>query len=75
MGGMTHPIREWRERSGFGAVAFAKAVGVSYRTLHRIERGKAVPSLRVAEAVARVTGGAVTVRALIEHESERRGAA
>jgi DNA-binding XRE family transcriptional regulator len=68
---MDHPIKAWRERASFQAGAFAKAVGISYRTLHRIERGEVAPSLRVAAAVAKVTGNAVTAKELLAFEKAR----
>ena len=71
---MTHPIQAWRDKASFQAGAFATAVGVSYRTLHRIERGEVAVSLRVAEAVHRVTGGAITAKDLVAYEQARKEA-
>lgn len=58
---MTHPVKSWRERAGFQAGRFAKAIGISYRTLHRLEQGQATPSVATAKRIETVTGGAVTV--------------
>jgi DNA-binding XRE family transcriptional regulator len=68
--GMTHPIKAWRERASFQAGAFAKAVGISYRTLHRIERGEVAPSLKAIAAIERVTGKAVTAADLIRFQEK-----
>lgn len=72
---MTHPIKSWRDRASFQAGAFAKAVGISYRTLHRIERGEVAPSLKTLAAIERVTGRAVTAADLIRFAEKRAEAA
>jgi DNA-binding XRE family transcriptional regulator len=64
---MAHPIKSWRDRASYPAGRFAKAVGISYRTLHRIERGEVAPSLKTIAAVERVTGGAVLAADIIAH--------
>lgn len=67
---MTHPVKSWRERAGFQAGRFAKAIGVSYRTLHRLEQGQATPSVATAKRIETVTGGAVTVAQLAAYSEE-----
>jgi len=53
-----------RRRAGLSQAALARAAGCHASTVRRIERGSS-PGLRVAIAIAKLTGGAVSVDSLV----------
>jgi putative transcriptional regulator len=50
---MENRVRELRERAGLSQNALGAAVGVSRQTINSIERGRYLPSLPLAFALAR----------------------
>lgn len=68
---MAHPLTAWRGAQKISKGKLARAVGVSWRTLHRIERGTATPSLEVALALERETHGTITAELLVASREGR----
>ena len=52
------------------ATAFAARVGISRAYLSQIMSGRKVPSLRVAAAISKATGGVISVTYWLSHEEE-----
>ena len=50
---MDNRVRELREKSGLSQSDLASSLGVSRQTINSIERGRYLPSLPLAFAVAR----------------------
>jgi transcriptional regulator with XRE-family HTH domain len=48
-----------RAEKGIGAIALARAVGISYMSYHRYETGKRTPSVSTAHIFARELGSTV----------------
>lgn len=53
---MENQIKMYREAAGHDQETLAIAIGVSRETVNRYERGKAEPSLAVADVMAHVLG-------------------
>lgn len=58
-------LRTYRKQQGLTLDQFGRGLGVSGVTVHRWEKGKALPSLKQAAEIQRQTAGKVTVADLM----------
>lgn len=58
-------LKKWRESSGLTQQAVAAALGVHVQYVSALERGARRPGMKVATAIRDLTGGAVSLDALV----------
>jgi transcriptional regulator with XRE-family HTH domain len=66
-----HPLKVWRFEHGITLAQLAKRVGVFPSAISLIENRKRQPSLHLAQAIVRETGGAITFADFVLEKSAK----
>lgn len=61
----SHPITAYRKREEVSKAALARAAEISWRHLHRIERGEQSLTANVAKRIEKATKGALNAAELL----------
>jgi transcriptional regulator with XRE-family HTH domain len=65
-------LRHWRERRGYSVRALAKAAGVGYVSIVRIEQGRMSPTVAMLEKLAKPLGIGARDFFPVEHRKVKR---
>ncbi len=63
---VVHPLTAWRETKGLRKADVARLLGITWRSVHRIERFEVRPSMAVGTGVETITAGDVTCKQLVD---------
>lgn len=66
-------LRHWRQRKGYSVRGLAKAAGVGYVSIVRIETGRMSPTVAMLEKLAKALGISVRDFFPAKRPSQRRG--
>lgn len=65
-----HPLRQWRQANGKTLADLKAATGAHTSQLSDIERGRKMPSLKLAVRLSRATNGEVPVEKFVSEAAE-----